>query len=188
MPTITTSNIIETISNTITLSMPTTSNTPSNAINLLSPTINQSLTSSTGSTVLLPSTLSTSSSQVIQNKSPGEGLSTGAKVGIGIGAALVFLLSCCCVAIYFFRYGKRVSSESSHSLESAKISSVETQARQPVQEIGSRAEMWAPDGIYLLPELDIRPAAELEGRPISGLVPTKKGSRPELDGTRVIKY
>ncbi|KAH6678171.1 hypothetical protein B0J14DRAFT_316517 [Halenospora varia] len=185
-PAITTSITIGLISNTVVPLTSATSNTPSDAINLLSPTINESLTSSTTATAQQPPTLSSPPPQAIQTKSAGDVLSTGAKVGIGLGAALVFLLCCCLIAICFFRYGKRVSSESSPSTEATKVSSVETKTAQPLQETESRAELWAPDGIYLLPELDITPAAELEGRPMSGLVPTKKGSRAELDGRRII--
>lgn len=112
-------------------------------------------------------------------------LSTGAKIGIGLGATFIFLLCCCLLLILFFRYGKR-GPRSKNPSPKEKPPIVTNEMDQSPGEIDSRVELWAPDGDYLLPELDIRPAAELEGRPISGLVTTQKGRRRELDGVKRI--
>jgi hypothetical protein len=117
-----------------------------------------------------------------------ESLPVRAKIGIGVGASIVFLIFTTLLALFFFRYGKRYAqarqcpNPSTPPLD--KTTSRPMMA--PIDILACRIknfpqepyELWSPT----MNDLKKKGNTELEGCQVGGLIETKKGKRAELDG------
>ncbi|KAH7304882.1 hypothetical protein BKA65DRAFT_560371 [Rhexocercosporidium sp. MPI-PUGE-AT-0058] len=185
------------------LTFSTTSSTSSTSqpIPLSSTTSLSTSSSSSQATSTLPSSATTSpptSLSAASSSSPSSrssGLSTGAKAGIGVGAALVFLIF---VGLAFWwgrrsaaaRHGKETSNQANHEITFGKAELGGAGGGGiAVGDGDERKERAELEGLALSEEENRelerrRRAAELEGRGISSPVKGWSGERAELEGRR----
>lgn len=112
-------------------------------------------------------------------------LNRSAKIGIGFGAAIAFLLFTAILAFFFFRYGKRVAIENSKIQDPPPPPALRLDVTRPPScriESLQPFELWSPSD-----DLQRKGSAELEGWTGNGLFDTERGRRAEIDGKEKTK-